>query len=384
MPSFRYDGPSEPAAAAEETARRFRIFAQTEAEETSPLYYHLALAIAEDSDLPALAASSRSGQPPANMLLAAVHYLLLRGANHRLAGYYRSLTEQPLPPGEAFPVFRAFCIEQQAAIQHLLATRAVQTNEVARCAYLLPALACAAELAEGRPLALIEIGASAGLNLMADQYRYLYRVAGGWIAAGAVNSPVQITTELHWRLPAAQVDHPAQALLPSSADLSLVTPVVQQRIGIDLHVVNLADDDAYLWLRALIWPEHEDRVQRLAQARQVWLAQPPQLVEGDAVSQLPALLETLPMTAAPVLLHTHVLNQFSPPAAAALEAAIAAASRQRPIYRIGNDLGGGSGKQYVLRLRRYWQGAWQERVLALVDGHARRIEWLAASRLDNH
>jgi hypothetical protein len=372
MVSFRYAAPSEPADTAAETARRFRSFAQTEAEETSPLYHHLALAIAEDDALPALAAYSRHRQPPANMLLAAVHYLLLRGANHPLTGYYRSLTEKPLPPQEAFPVFRAFCIEQQSALRHLLATRAVQTNEVARCAYLLPALACAAELAAGQPLALVEIGASAGLNLLADRYRVHYQVTGGWIAAGAVDSPVRIETELHWRFSAAQVDNPAPAQLPYSAYLPLVTPVIQQRVGIDLQVVNLADDDAYLWLRALIGPEHSERVQRL-----VWLAQPPQLVEGDAVAQLPALLATIPMSVAPVLLHTHVLNQFSVQAASALEVVIAATSRQRPIYRIGNDLSGGSGKQYVLRLRRYHQGAMQERVLALVDGHARRIEWMA-------
>jgi hypothetical protein len=72
-----------------------------------------------------------------------------------------------------------------------------------------------------------------------------------------------------------------------------------------------------------------------------------------------------------------VLNQFTPAAAAALEAVIRRHAAQRPIYRFGNDLGGGAPKQYVLRLRLYAGAEMQETILGYADGHARQIEWRA-------
>jgi hypothetical protein len=159
--------------------------------------------------------------------------------------------------------------------------------------------------------------------------------------------------------------------------LPLALPAIAHRVGIDLHPVDLADDDAYAWLRALIWPEHDDRVERLHQARQLWLAQPPVLQRGDAVTTLPGVLDSLPGELALVVFHTHVLNQFTPDAADALEAVFRAYAAHRPLYRVGNDLGGGTPKRYVLRLRAYTGDAMQEIILGYADGHARQIEWCA-------
>ncbi len=109
---------------------RFRVFAGTEAEESSPLYHRLALAVADDPEMLALAAHARSGQPPANLLLGAVHFLLLRSPAHVLADYYADLTPAPRPPTEAATPFRDFCLEQRAALVEMLRTRLVQTNEL--------------------------------------------------------------------------------------------------------------------------------------------------------------------------------------------------------------------------------------------------------------
>lgn len=89
------------------------------------------------------------------------------------------------------------------------------------------------------------------------------------------------------------------------------------------------------------------------------------------------MLDALSESVAPVIFHTHVLNQFTPAAAAALEALFVDLSarhdlpyRQRPGRR--------HAKQYVLRLRVYRRGIMQETILAHTDGHARLIEWLAS------
>jgi hypothetical protein len=346
-------------------ATRFRTWAFTEVEETSPLYHRLALEIAEEPALLALAGHAPAGQPPANLFLAAVHFLLLKGMDDPLAGFYPSLVAQAQAPEVAFPAFRAFCLANGEAIAQLLATRLVQTNELRRCAYLLPALSRTAELAGGRPLALVEIGSSAGLNLLFDRYTYAFDIDGRSVQAGAVASTVFIDSRVE---------------VAEGTFLPLSMPAVASRLGIDLKVLDLADPDDALWLRALIWPEHAERAARLAHAVALWRATPPQLLEGDAVAQLPGVLDALPPSAAPVVIHTHVMNQFTPEQRHALDDAIRTAAYEQTVYRIGNDFGGGSLKHYPLRLMGYSPGGIEERVIAHVDGHGRWIRWSGGNR----
>lgn len=166
------------AADIEDLSRRFRDFAERECPAVSPLYEALAGTIAEDPEILALASRARPGQPPPNMLFAAVQSLLLSA--HRddpLAHFYPSKTPSPMAPAEAYPSFRAFCLEQRAAIEPILARRIVSTNEPTRAACLLPAFQRAADLM-GKPLSLIEVGASAGLLLLCDRYAYDFGAAG--------------------------------------------------------------------------------------------------------------------------------------------------------------------------------------------------------------
>jgi hypothetical protein len=96
-----------------------------------------------------------------------------------------------------------------------------------------------------RPLSLIEVGTSAGLNLHWDRYQHHYHFPSGkWLQWGDNASPVRLATEVRGEVP-----------LPSiPSDLS-----VAWRLGIDLKPIDISNANAMLWLRALIFPEHLER-----------------------------------------------------------------------------------------------------------------------------
>ena len=278
---------------AEAFGRRFTRFADMECRGASALYEQLALSIARDPELLALAAHTAQGQPVPNLFLAAVHYLLLQGQADPLVQFYPSLTAEPAPPEAAYPTFRSFCLAHAVAIQQLLMTRRVQTNEVGRCVYLFPAFSLVASLANGRPLALIEIGTSAGLNLLWDQYGYHYgedAVYGDW------QSPVQLTCRLRG-------DRHPPLIHPM--------PRVALRVGIDLHIIDIRDAEEVGWLYALVWPEERERARLLRHAMELTRRSPPQLLSGDGLIVLPEVLRTIPAEAAVCVFHTHTINQFS-------------------------------------------------------------------------
>ena len=151
------------------------IYGSQVAQNASPLYAHLARAVADDPDLLALNSDADQSTTVANLFFAAVHYLLMDDHDARLAAYYPDLTAELRPIDEAYPVFRAYCLEHAGEIRALVTTRRVQTNEVRRCAPLLPALQTVWERGGRRPLALVEVGASAGLLLNWDRYTYEYQ-----------------------------------------------------------------------------------------------------------------------------------------------------------------------------------------------------------------
>jgi hypothetical protein len=164
-------------------AERYRRFAEREARGRSGLYERFALGVAGDRELLELLEQLPPAKQQPNLLLATVLYLGGR---------------QP-----DYGAFRAFVLDHADHVLATLAARQTQTNEVGRCALLLPLLARLPG-----PLALVEVGASAGLCLLADRYAYDY---GGTIVgdpASAVllrcqpRGPVPIPTalpEVVWR-----------------------------------------------------------------------------------------------------------------------------------------------------------------------------------------
>ena len=110
-------------------------------------------------------AAAQPGQNPPSLLLGATQFLLANYSDHPLIQFYLALTGQAAPTGDPCPTLREFVLAHREQITKIVATRLVQPNEPARSAYRYPALLTAQRLG-GRPLALIEIGPSAGLTLV--------------------------------------------------------------------------------------------------------------------------------------------------------------------------------------------------------------------------
>lgn len=337
-------------------ARVFDIFADHETIRTSPLYTRLIQATAKDEELLELAAQSKRTPVP-NMLLGAVHYLLLKGVQHPLADYYPSVVGAKAREDDPVPAFKAFCRDYRDEITQQLHTRIVQTNEVNRCGLWLPAFSLIAQREPGRALGLVEIGPSAGLNLLWDYYHYDY---GSSYSVGRVDAPLHLSVSLRGnRIP----------------PLLETMPPVGSRIGLDLNPVDVRDEDAALWLRALVWPEHSERAERLAMAIAIAQQHPPQLIAGDALNDLPDVLARVPDDETLVVFHSFVINQFSQEGRERLSALLAEQSAHRTIYRLSIEWIRSPETQLELRV---YQGGdeVEHTLLAYVESHGRWLQWL--------
>ncbi len=290
----------------------FRFWGEVEARANlSPLYEVFGHAVADDDAVLALAAECREGQPPPNVLFAAVHALLRHYSEHPLSAYYASLGGTKPADEAAGWLLREFCLAHREELLPVIRTRLTQTNEVRRCAVLLPAFANVAR-ETGRPLSLIEIGPSAGLNLLFDRYQYRY----GDLRVGDVASPVILDCE------------------PKSDLGALQIPAVAARSGIDINPLDVRDDEDVEWLRALLWPEHLDRLALLNAALDIASVAPPRLVRGDVLELLPKEVAAAPVGSAVCLFATFVLNQFPRELLVRFGALLLELSRTRELHLI--------------------------------------------------
>ena len=183
-------------------------------------------------------------------LLGGLHYLVLDGR----------------APGWDWAEVRDTLERERDWLSRFVAEQPVQTNEVQRCWALLPAFLSLGE----QPLDLIELGASAGLNLLWDRYRYEY-ASGSW----GPEAGLRLRGEERGPVPGS--------LLGRRVD-------VRRRRGIDLQPVDVRDPDAARLLECFIWPDQAERLERLAQAIDLARHEPPELIRGDYVELLPSLL----------------------------------------------------------------------------------------------
>jgi hypothetical protein len=317
----------------------------------SELYGRLSAGIGGDAELRALAAKARVGQPHANLILGAVHFLILRGAKHPVTRFYATVGGTVSAADEdPFPDFRDFVAAHLDAIVPLIETRVTNTNEVGRSAILNAGFRA---LPADAPLSLIEIGPSAGLNLIWDKYGVRYGVA----ARVNADAPLVIDCELRGeRVPPAG---PA--------------PAVRGRVGLELNPVDLTNADDRDWLRALIWPDQAARLTRLDKAIALFAKEKPEIVAGDALALLPDALAQVPRDAVPVVYHTIAVYQFSHEMRDALESILTIAGLRRPVWRLSFEF---DGTIYLLSAIKYADGVREETRLASCHPHGTWMAWL--------
>ena len=188
-----------------------------------------------------------------------------------------------VPAPGPYAGLRAALLGDDGTIRATIMARSTQTNEVGRLATLLPAFS---QAVPAGPVALIEAGASAGLNLFPDRWGYAWSTPDGVVELGAAPYlPCEVT---------------GPAPLPSRL------PEISWRGGIDLNPLDVTDPEAMRWLEILVWPEGDDRRERLRQAVSVAAEQPPRLVRGDLVDELPALVEEASAHGPVVVFHSAV------------------------------------------------------------------------------
>lgn len=185
---------------------------------SSHLYEVLSSFVAGDVELLEIASHGQSAVP--NLFFGAVHFLLMQSEKESLAEYYPSLREPTKTGDDLFPLFRSFCIQHRKQMIKIVSSRIVQTNEASRCAYLFPAFAIVSNMVENAPLAMIDVGASAGLHLLWDLYGYDY---GFDRIYGSPQSPVRIKSELRGT---------------NKPKLPEKVPTVKSRFGIDLQPIS--------------------------------------------------------------------------------------------------------------------------------------------------
>lgn len=279
----------------------WRWFSESECRGYSPLYESISNAVAESEELHErlLALSNHTRQP--NMLLAAVHDLVLRGGAPELAAHYGG-TAGPNAGG----VFVRTALDCWDELVPILETRRTQTNEIGRIGVLAPALAEVAG-SSGERLTLIDVGTSAGLTLTLPHCHIDYGARG---TIGPADSPVRVETEV------------------LAGDPPLRPTPIGRRIGLDRRPLDPADVDDARWLAACTWPD-TGRLLRTRAALALAARHPNELRTGDAVTDLPALLDEID---GPIIVTTTWAMAYLPDhARRAFAGVLAAGSADRPV-----------------------------------------------------
>ncbi|MHC5797536.1 DUF2332 domain-containing protein [Lacisediminihabitans sp. FW035] len=317
-----------------DTASWYRGFGELEARGHSEIYERWALGVADDPALISLIDELPLQKRQPNLIFACARLL---GA-----------------PEGSYQAFQRWLVDHWAAVVPEALARSTQTNEARRCASLLPALS----LIPG-PLALIEVGASAGLCLFPDRYSYSYD-------GGARIDPA---------------DGPSSVLLECATTGGVPAPTeiprVVWRAGLDLRPLDVRDTDDMLWLETLVWPEQHDRRARLRSAIRIAAEDPPRIVRADA-SELASLAAEAPDDATLVVITSAVLVYLPFAERMRFVDSVRALGarwislegvRGLPTVRAALPDDGGSDGRFVLAL--------DEVPLAFTGPHGSSLDWIA-------
>ena len=285
----------------------------------SPMYEQICFAVADDDavlDL-ALAAPAVGRQP--NVLLAAVHYLVLEEAS-----------EEPLAPvyvagavagDRVGAMFCELVLRRRDEVAGVLATRHTNTNECGRSAVLVPALRWATARV-GEPIALLDVGASAGLNLLLDRYVLDYGPLG---TTGPAASPVRITCDA--------------GTAADGVPIASAAPLIAARVGLDRDPGDVTDEDARRWMLACVWPD-TGRLDRTRAAIDLAATDPPHVVGGDMVDDLARVAATLPADLPLCVVTSWVLAYLRPERRPHFRDVLRSLGRDRPVAWISAEVQG--------------------------------------------
>jgi hypothetical protein len=236
--------------------------------------------------------------------------------------------------------------EHGAFLARWTAEQDVQTNEVQRAWGLLPAFL---SVADERPLDLLELGPSAGLNLLWDRYRYAYST-GAW-----GDGPLELRGDDR---------------VPPPAELLAKTVSIERRRGIDLNPVDVTTEHGARLLQAFVWADQTERLERLRRAIEVVRADPPYLMQGDYVEALPALLRGRREGAQLIVFQTASTMYLARGAVERIQLALREAAREEPLVFIST---GNAPSGFSLDVQRFPDG--RTTSLGILDFHGEWLEW---------
>ncbi|MEN3977105.1 DUF2332 domain-containing protein [Emcibacter sp. SYSU 3D8] len=231
-------------------------------------------------------------------LAGALHFLVLAGRTPGLAAYYPSAGGTFREDGFRAEMERA--MRGEAGFIEAFIRRAPQTNEVRRTGALVGGFLIIAART-GLPLRCLEVGASAGLNLHWDRFRYDFAGA----AWGDRASPVTIGTA--WTGDAPETGVSARVI---------------ERAGCDINPIDLSSAEAVLRLKSYVWPDHPGRFRILERATDLARRHPVALETADAADWTARHLAEPRPGVATVVFHSIAAQYFSDGTRAAFEAAI--------------------------------------------------------------
>lgn len=292
----------------ETLADYWRFFAETECKGYSPLYEAITTACANSEGVMEFVSSLPIHAHQPNLLLATMHERVLKGFEPELSVLYSDNQV-----GGVGVVFVEAVLKSHEQLRPILASRFTQTNEIGRIAIIGPALAA---IPHRYNFTLIDVGTSAGLTLRLDDCFIDYGLHG---SLGPHDSKVRVKSEVLSGNP------PCRSIS------------IGRRIGIDRNILNPADEDDARWLLACVWPD-TGRLDRTRAAIELAASRPSELIEGDALEMLSAVLSSVQGPI--VVTTTWVVAYMDIEYRARLSATLMAASHERDIYWISAEAPG--------------------------------------------
>jgi hypothetical protein len=301
----------------------------------SKLYASLARAYADDPIVAEIVGEHQPRWEAPLRLFGGVHYLQLAGVVQH-------------PWAKLGGVLEA----NRDWLTRFVAEHPVQTNEVQRCWGLLPGFLSAVD---ERPLDLVELGPSAGLNLFWDRYRYRY----GEQTWGSPDAPLELTGEAEGGPPPELFSHRA---------------AVRRRTGIDRRPVDVTTDHGARVLEAFVWADQVERLERVRKAIEIARTDPPRLMQGDFVEVLPALLAERDLDALTVVFHSASLMYLREDDRALVESALEQEGQRGSLALVSYEYVASEAMGFALDVQT-WPG--ERRRLARLHGHGNSMEWVA-------